>query len=190
MPYDRPLTTMAGFAMCALCAAEYDDPADRRFHAQPVCCPAAARGCGCMTRRGTPLPGEPLAAAAGLLRQGRCSPSRAWAAITWPWTRPARSAAAALRARKHREDKPFAVMVADVAAARQLCEVDDGRRVAADQQPPADRAAAAAAGRPVAAAVAPGNRQLGVMLPYTPLHHLLVRAGRRPDRADQRQLLG
>jgi hydrogenase maturation protein HypF len=70
VPYDRPLTTMAGFAMCGPCAAEYADPADRRFHAQPVCCPA----CGPRLRLAGPdgqnLPGEPIAAAAALLRDG------------------------------------------------------------------------------------------------------------------------
>ena len=92
------------------------------------------------------------------------------------------AAAAALRARKHREDKPFAVMVADVAAARPAVRGGRDRRRAADQRPAADRAAAPAGrGRPSRRAVAPGNRQLGLMLPYTPLHHLLL-APRRPGR--------
>ena len=71
VPYDRALTTMAGFAMCAQCAAEYNDPADRRFHAQPVCCAACGPRLRLHDAAGTPLPGEPLAATAGLLRHGQ-----------------------------------------------------------------------------------------------------------------------
>ena len=71
VPYDRALTTMAGFAMCALCAAEYNDPADRRFHAQPVCCADCGPRLRLHDSAGMPLPGEPLAATAGLLRQGQ-----------------------------------------------------------------------------------------------------------------------
>jgi hydrogenase maturation protein HypF len=70
VPYDRPNTTMAGFGMCADCAAEYHDPADRRFHAQPVCCPACGPHVTLRDPHGRPLPGEPVAAAIGLLRDG------------------------------------------------------------------------------------------------------------------------
>ncbi len=175
VPYDRPLTTMAGFAMCAECAAEYHDPADRRFHAQPTCCPA----CGPrlrLVRDGAEQPGDPVAEAAALLHAGRIVAIKGLGGYHLAVLAEHEPAAARLRGRKHREDKPFAVMVSDVDVARGLCEVDDvaagllaGRRrpiVLLDRRP----------GAPVAAAVAPGNRQLGVLLPYTPLHHLLLHA--------------
>jgi hydrogenase maturation protein HypF len=176
VPYDRPLTTMAVFPMCEHCAAEYHDPANRRFHAQPICCPACGPRLTLVDRAGEAVPGAPAAAAAGLLRQGRVLAVKGLGGYHLAVDAACEEAAAALRARKHREDKPFAVMVADVAAARTLCEVDEAaagllasaRRpiVLMRRLPHAD----------VAAAVAPGNRQLGVMLPYTALHHLLLDA--------------
>ena len=175
VPYDRALTTMAGFAMCARCAAEYNDPADRRFHAQPVCCPDCGPRLCLYDAAGTALPGEPLAATAGLLRQGQVLAIKGVGGYHLAVDAANEAAAAALRDRKHREDKPFAIMVPSVAAARELCELDEaaeslltsGRRpiVLLPRLP----------GGAVAAAVAPGNRQLGLMLPYTPLHHLLIR---------------
>jgi hydrogenase maturation protein HypF len=173
VPYDRPLTTMASFAMCDRCAAEYHDPADRRFHAQPTCCPACGPRLSLLDPAGTARPGLPLEAAADLLRQGQVLAVKGLGGYHLAVDASSEEAAGALRARKHREDKPFAVMVADVAAARDVCQVDEaaaalltsGRRpiVLLPRVPSG-----------IAAAVAPGNRQLGVMLPYTPLHHLLL----------------
>ncbi len=187
VPYDRALTTMSGFAMCAACAAEYHDPASRRFHAQPVCCPDCGPRLTLTSTAGEPLPGDPVAATADLLRAGKIVAVKGLGGYHLAADARSEPAAAALRARKHREDKPFAVMVADLAAAASLCLVDPP---AGD---PAGLAGPAAAGlltspqRPIvllprrpgdgiAVSVAPGNRQLGVMLPYTPLHHLLLRA--------------
>jgi hydrogenase maturation protein HypF len=194
VPYDRAATTMAGFAMCPQCAAEYHDPADRRFHAQPACCPACGPALRLVAISGTPdggTPGSgaagggppaggPIAAAAALLRAGRVLAVKGLGGYHLAADAGSAAAAATLRARKHREEKPFAVMVADVGVARRLCEVSDAaaellasarrpivllpRRDGARGEPPV-----------VAPAVAPGNRQLGVMLPYTPLHHLLLR---------------
>jgi hydrogenase maturation protein HypF len=195
VPYDRPLTTMAPFAMCDRCAAEYHDPADRRFHAQPVCCPA----CGPrLTLDGTVLAGtvlagtvlagtvlagtgdDPIRKAAELLQQGQILAIKGLGGYHLAADAASGAAVAGLRSRKHREDKPFAVMAADLAAARELAEVDD--TAAALLTSPA---------RPIvllpkqhnatiAPAAAPGNRQLGIMLPYTPLHHLLLAATARP----------
>jgi hydrogenase maturation protein HypF len=175
VPYDRAATTMAAFAMCAQCAAEYHDPADRRFHAQPVCCPACGPRLSLRYPDGTVLPGEPLAGAAALLRQGRVLAVKGLGGYHLAVDAGREAAAAALRARKHREDKPFAVMAADLAAARRLCEVDE---ISAGLLTSPRRPIVLMPRRPgtVAAPVAPGNRQLGVMLPYTPLHHLLLRA--------------
>ena len=180
VPYDRPRTTMAPFAMCELCAAEYHDPADRRFHAQPTCCPACGPALSLLGPGGTVVSGEPLAAAAGLLRQGKVLAVKGLGGYHLAVDASGEAAAAALRARKHREDKPFAVMVADVAAARRLCEVDDAAAglLASRRRPIVLLPRLPGSG--LAEAVAPGNRQLGLMLPYTPLHHLLIAALVRP----------
>ena len=205
VPYDRALTTMARFEMCRLCAAEYHDPTDRRFHAQPVCCPA----CGPRLRlldaagkdmagpelpgqsgAGQPGAGDPVAAAASLLRAGQIVAVKGLGGYHLAVDAGSESAAAALRARKHREDKPFAVLVADLAAARALCAVDPAAQalLTSARRPivllPRNATGAGAAAPPaapsVAPSVAPGNRQLGIMLPYTPLHHLLLRETGRP----------
>jgi hydrogenase maturation protein HypF len=180
VPYDRPLTTMADFAMCEPCAAEYRNPADRRFHAQPTCCPACGPRLSLLDPAGSALAGEPLATAAGLLTGGRIVAVKGLGGYHLAADAADEQAVAELRARKHREDKPFAVLAADLTAARALGEVDEtavgllassGRPIVLLTRRP---------GAAVAAATAPGNRSLGVMLPYTPLHHLLLRATGRP----------
>jgi hydrogenase maturation protein HypF len=180
VPYDRPLTTMAGFAMCAACAAEYRDPGDRRFHAQPTCCPECGprlRLLGADTRQ---LTGDPVRGCARLLRAGRVVAVKGLGGYHLAVLASDEDAATKLRQRKHREDKPFAVMVSTVDDARALCEVDDvAAELLASQRRPIvllpRRPGAAVAGQ-----VAPGNRQLGLMLPYTPLHHLLLVATGEP----------
>jgi len=181
VPYDRPLTTMAPFEMCEPCAAEYHDPADRRFHAQPTCCPA----CGprlAISAASAASNGhdDPLQAAAELLRQGKVLAVKGLGGYHLAADAACERAVAALRQRKHREDKPFAVMAADLAAARQLAEADEA--AAALLTSPA-RPIVLLPRRPhasIANDAAPGNRQLGIMLPYTPLHHLLLQAVARP----------
>jgi hydrogenase maturation protein HypF len=183
VPYDRPFTTMAPFEMCDACAAEYHDPADRRFHAQPVCCPACGPRLQLLDADGAELPGDPLTQAAALLTSGAVLAVKGlggYHVATLAGGNTGAAATALLRARKHREDKPFAVMVADLDAAHKLCVIDPvGERVLACQRRPVvllPRRPEAA----VAPAVAPGNRSLGLMLPYTPLHHLLLRAAAAP----------
>jgi hydrogenase maturation protein HypF len=176
VPYDRALTTMSGFAMCERCAAEYNDPADRRFHAQPVCCPACGPRLALLDADGAVQPGtDPIGAAAAVLRSGRVLAVKGLGGYHLAVDAASEQAAAALRGRKHREDKPFAVMVADLAAARELADVDDAEAALLGSPRRPIVLLARRAGR-VAPSVAPGNRQLGIMLPYTPLHHLLVRA--------------
>jgi hydrogenase maturation protein HypF len=177
VPYDRARTTMGAFIMCGACAAEYHDPADRRFHAQPACCPACGPALSLTAGDGTPLPGgeAPVTAAVARLRAGQIVAVKGLGGYHLAADAASEGAAAALRARKHREDKPFAVMVADVAAARALCEVGEvAAALLASPRRPIVLLPRGGTGT-VAAAVAPGNRQLGVMLPYTPLHHLLLR---------------
>lgn len=175
VPYDRPFTTMAPFTMCQACASEYYDPTDRRFHAQPVCCPACGPQLRLLDAGGAALPGEPLAAAAALLASGAVLAIKGLGGFHVAALASDAGATALLRARKHREDKPFAVMVADLDTAHQLCVIDPvGERVLSGRRRPVvllPRRPQA----PVAPAVAPGNRNLGLMLPYTPLHHLLLR---------------
>ncbi|HEX9066415.1 MAG TPA: carbamoyltransferase HypF [Streptosporangiaceae bacterium] len=181
IPYDRPLTTMAGFAMCAACAREYHDPADRRFHAQPVCCPACGPRLRLTDRDGTELPAaDPIHEAAKLLAGGMVLAVKGLGGYHLSADATCEPAVAALRARKHREDKPFAVLAADLDQASSLVSVDE---VAAGLLTGPRRPIVllpARPGAPVAPSVAPGNRYLGVLLPYTPLHHLLVREAAFP----------
>jgi hydrogenase maturation protein HypF len=183
VPYDRPLTTMAGFALCAACATEYHDPADRRFHAQPVCCPACGPRLQLLDASGSEVPADPIIAAAALLAVGDVLAVKGLGGYHLAVDAGSETAAAALRARKHREDKPFALMAADLEAARGLCEIDQtaallltSRRRPIVLLPRLH----GGDGTGVAQAVAPGTRQLGVMLPYSPLHHLLLRELGRP----------
>ncbi len=176
VPYDRPFTTMASFAMCPVCAAEYHDPADRRFHAQPTCCPACGPRLTLRDKTGTVLPGDPLTSAAELLKAGQILAVKGLGGYHLAVDAACEPAAATLRARKHREDKPFAVLVADLTQAERLAHID---RAASDLLTSPGRPIVLLPRRPdaaVAEATAPGNRSLGVMLPYTPLHHLLIRA--------------
>jgi hydrogenase maturation protein HypF len=162
IPYDRVSTTMASFHMCAQCQREYDDPSNRRFHAQPNACPAC----------GPELSGE-LEEARRRLAAGEIVAIKGLGGYHLACDPRNAAAVERLRARKRRSDKPFALMARDLAAVEALCEVSD-----------ADRAALTGWRRPIVLlprrvagalpeAIAPGNRTLGVMLPYTPLHHLL-----------------
>ncbi len=174
VPYDRPLTTMADFGMCARCSQEYHDPADRRFHAQPVCCPDCGPRLRLVTATGEGHAGDPLTEAVAVLRRGEVLAVKGLGGYHLAVDATNEDAAATLRKRKHREDKPFAVMVPDVAAATALCSVDaTERELLTSRRAPI--VVLDALGGGVAGSVAPGNRQLGVMLPYTPLHHLLLR---------------
>jgi hydrogenase maturation protein HypF len=178
VPYDRPNTTMAGFAMCPACRAEYDDPVNRRFHAQPNACPV----CGPSVRLTWPGGGafvdpdarDPIEAAARALRDGAIVAVKGIGGFHLACAASDEAVVAELRARKHREDKPFALMAPSLASARELVfttplheELLAGRVrpiVLAPRRPDAA----------VAPSVAPAAPELGVMLPYSPLHHLLV----------------
>jgi hydrogenase maturation protein HypF len=165
VPYDRPLTTMAGFAMCELCAAEYHDPANRRFHAQPNACPT----CGPQLK-GT----VPLTRAVAVVQAGGIVAVKGIGGFHLACLAGDERAVAELRARKHREEKPFALMARDLAAADELVRLGP---VEAALLRGRDRPIVLAPRRPgarVAAAVAPRSAELGVMLPYSPLHHLLL----------------
>jgi len=179
VPYDRSLTTMASFTMCERCAAEYHDPADRRFHAQPTCCPACGPRLSLLDYAGDDHE-NPLQSAAELLRHGRILAVKGLGGYHLAADAGCEQAVAALRQRKHREDKPFAVMAADLPAARQLAEIGETAAALLTSQARPIVLLPRKPGAAVATATAPANRQLGIMLPYTPLHHLLLAAVARP----------
>jgi hydrogenase maturation protein HypF len=176
-PYDRERTTMAAFPMCPACRREYDDPGNRRFHAQPTACPACGPHLQLLDNHGNLVEtGDPLARFLEALCAGRIGALKGLGGYHLACDARSPAAVAELRRRKHRDEKPFAVMVRDAAAAQALCEVSSAEQelllgprhpIVLLRKRPGDG---------VAGGVAPGNPFLGVMLPYTPLHHLLLRA--------------
>jgi hydrogenase maturation protein HypF len=180
LPYDRRRTTMKVFRMCPACQAEYDDPLDRRFHAQPNACPACGPQLELWDPQGNRLAfgDSALRTAVDALTEGSIVAVKGLGGFQL-WVDASRETSVqALRARKHRKEKPFAVMVPTLAWAEKLCEVSalERRLLAAPESPIVllRRRAAPDTARLVAESVAPGNPALGVMLPYTPLHHLLL----------------
>ncbi|MFL5929573.1 MAG: carbamoyltransferase HypF, partial [Gaiellaceae bacterium] len=160
VPYDRPLTTMARFPLCMNCRREYDDPTDRRFHAEPICCPV----CG-------PTLSMPIADAADLLRAGAILAIKGLGGYHLACDAADEEAVARLRGRKAREDKPFAVMTT---APETLAVLERRERTLLRSRERPIVLVRRRAGAPVAPSVAPGASWLGLLLPYTPLHHLLL----------------
>ena len=174
LPVDRALTTMAGFALCDDCAREYADPGDRRFHAQTICCPACGPRLRLVRPGRAPTSGEgALSEARSLLANGAVVAVKGLGGYHLACDATAVAAVATLRKRKQRGDKPFALMVADLDAAERLLVLDDAERALLGSR---QRPIVLARGRvgAVADGVAPGHDDLGVMLAYTPLHHLLL----------------
>ncbi len=188
VPYDRARTTMAGFTMCAACQAEYDDPLDRRFHAEPNACPACGPQASLLDAAGRPVAeaaqgasravaadgADAIAAATATLRDGAVVAVKGLGGYHLACRADDEVAVAALRARKRREDRPFALMVSDLGAARALVDLTPAE---AERLAGRDRPIVIARRRPgaaVAPSVAPACPDLGVMLPYSPLHHLLL----------------
>jgi hydrogenase maturation protein HypF len=180
MPYDRPQTTMAGFPMCPDCQAEYHNPLDRRFHAQPNACPVCGPHVALvaddeLTAALDPSLPDDLARAAALLRGGAILAVKGLGGFHLACDATNAEAVARLRERKARPDKPFAVMIASLDAAREHCMVneDEAALLGGPSAPIVllyRRSESA-----IAPNVAPDNPMLGVMLPYTPLHHILLR---------------
>ncbi len=174
VPYDRPLTTMAGFAMCPACRAEYEDPGDRRFHAQPNACADCGPSLTMVGEAGTATGDAALAGAVAALRRGQIVAIKGIGGYHIACRADDAAAVGALRARKHREEKPFALMAAGLAQARQLVVVGEAERELLEAPERPIVLARRQVDAPVAAAVAPGAPELGVMLPYSPLHHLVI----------------
>ncbi|MHB8780597.1 MAG: carbamoyltransferase HypF [Candidatus Geothermincolia bacterium] len=180
VPYDRPSTSMASFTMCARCRAEYDDPANRRFHAQPNACPDCGPRLELWHAGGRVDTDDPLADAAALLREGRVLAVKGLGGFHLACDATADGPVSLLRQRKGRGSKPFAVMVADVGEARRLCELVEAEAalmrsarcpIVLLREGPDSR---------LSRQVAPGQLHQGLMLPYTPLHHLLTAEAGRP----------
>ena len=177
LPYDRARTVMHEWELCADCRREYDDPGDRRFHAQPVACPACGPAFrldeGAASVRGSTA----FARAAGLLGGGAIVAIKGLGGYHLACDAANPEAVRALRERKYRKERPFAVMVRDLETARRLVELGaDGERRLTSLERPIVLAPAKAE----LPGVAPFNRDLGVMLAYTPVHHLVFAAG-APD---------
>jgi hydrogenase maturation protein HypF len=210
LPYDRPLTTMAGFSLCPDCAVEYQDPLDRRFHAQPTACPVCgprvwiedAGQTGAISVNGANRSVDTVRTVHALLDRGAILALKGVGGFHLACDASSDLAVRTLRGRKGRGDKPFAVMVADLDQARAIAHVDAHeaallsgtvrpivllrKRVAPATTSPTDdggrKTDSDSAVRPpplVSDAVAPGNPLIGVMLPYSPLHELLL-TGRGP----------
>jgi hydrogenase maturation protein HypF len=174
IPYDRRSTTMAGFRMCGGCAAEYADPTDRRFHAQPNACPECGPAARLIGPDGHPAGTDAVRAAAAALGAGAIVAIKGIGGFHLACRADDEAAVETLRARKHRADKPFALMVAGTADAAMLVELGDAERalLVGPQRPIV--LASRHHGAAVAKSVAPGSSELGVMLAYSPLHHLLL----------------
>jgi hydrogenase maturation protein HypF len=174
VPYDRPLTTMAGFTMCPECRAEYEDPADRRFHAQPNACPVCGPSLSLLAADAQSIAGDPLEATAAALRAGAIVAIKGIGGYHLACQADDERAVATLRARKHREDKPFALMAPSPKAAEALVSLGPAARELLTSLARPIVLAPRRGDAPVARSVAPGAPELGVMLPYSPLHHLLL----------------
>ncbi len=174
-PYDRERTTMATFAMCPACRAEYDDPNDRRFHAQPTACPV------CGPRLEIREPGgravataDPIAYAASALRRGQIGALKSLGGYHLTCAAADDRAVGELRRRKQRDEKPFAIMVADMEVVRALCWVSDDEAALLESIRRPIVLLRRRHGSCLCEGIAPRNPRVGVMLPYTPLHHLLL----------------
>jgi hydrogenase maturation protein HypF len=173
LPYDRERTSMRDFTMCPDCRREYEDPADRRFHAEPIACPACGPQLRLVDAKGKKLPGDPIHKAGQLLLKGKIVALKGLGGFHLACDATSERTVEELRRRKHRPDKPLAVMVRDLDDARERFELAPTEEVLlSSAQAPImlarDRGT-------IALSVAPGFRRQGAMLPSTPLHHLLLR---------------
>lgn len=179
-PYDRRETTMADFPMCDACRREYEDPGDRRFHAEPIACAECGPRLHLKDAAGAKIESaDPIAAFVEVIREGGIGALKGLGGYHLVCDARSERAVGKLRHRKHRDEKPFAIMVRDIEAAKAICDVNSNEERMLEQ--PArpivllrrDGSARMSCGD-VCEAVAPRNPFLGVMLPYTPVHHLLM----------------
>ena len=180
LPYDRPRTTMRKFTMCAECAREYGDPANRRFHAQPNACPECGPQLELWSMAGTVLArrAAALAETAEAIREGRIVGVKGLGGFHLMADARNEDAVGRLRERKHREEKPFALMFPSAEELGRECTLTplELRLLHSPESPIVLVRRRQAVDSALARSIAPGNPMLGAMLPYTPLHHLLMRA--------------
>jgi len=179
LPYDRPSTTMREFPMCGDCRDEYETPSDRRFHAQPTCCPVCGPELKFLDHDGVEIDGDPIELATDFLKNGKIVAVKGLGGFHLACDTANQDAVRRLRERKHREAKPLAVMVGGISAARRLAEVNSDAESALlsparpililAQRPDTKIADDSVHG------VTGGLKTIGIMLPYTPIHHLLFR---------------
>jgi hydrogenase maturation protein HypF len=181
VPYDRGNTTMAAFRMCSDCQREYESPHDRRFHAQPNACPVCGPALWALGRDGSPVAAiDPIGAAVAQIRDGGIVALKGIGGFHLACDATSPRAVSELRVRKRRDEKPFAVMVASVAAARELAVLSEAeeRLLTSPERP------VVLLGRRertvLAEEIAPLNPWVGLLLPYSPLHHLLLERVGRP----------
>jgi hydrogenase maturation protein HypF len=178
IPYDRPGTSMARFRMCAACQSEFDDPHSRRFHAQPNACPACGPRLALWRKKARKLSvSDPIGVAAALLISGQIGAIKGLGGFHLAADALNAAAVGALRERKRRLGKPFAVMVPDVETAREFCQVSEaeGEALLSRERPIVLLRRKTSCAIPEC--VTPGVHDLGLFLPYTPMHHLLFHRG-------------
>ncbi|MGA2157664.1 MAG: carbamoyltransferase HypF [Dehalococcoidia bacterium] len=176
IPYDRPLTTMSVFKMCQDCQREYEDPLDRRFHAQPNACPVCGPQLDLVDNKGKPVGYDDIIQkTASLLREGSIIAVKGLGGFLLACNAENAGSVTLLRQRKRRPSKPFAVMLRDMDEARKHCEITQAEeRLLKSPQSPIVLLKWKP-GSSICKEVGPGLKYLGVMLPYTPLHHLIMR---------------
>jgi hydrogenase maturation protein HypF len=176
IPYDRPKTTMHSFRMCPDCQREYDDPLDRRFHAQPNCCPTCGPTLELVDREGRVITTEdPLALAAESLRAGKILALKGIGGFLLACDATSEAAVQQLRRRKRRPFKPLAVMMGSLEEVKGICFVSPQEEALLTSPKSPIVLLRLRRADAIASGVSPNLRDLGVMLPYTPLHHLMMR---------------
>jgi hydrogenase maturation protein HypF len=174
VPYDRIRTTMHEFQMCEDCSREYSDDSDRRFHAEPIACAVCGPSVRLVNKSATRVPGEPTEKTATVIEDGAIVAVKGLGGYHLACDATNSLAVSALRSRKCREEKPLAVMVRDLKAAKSLCFMSETEENLLTSRQRPIVLLAKRENIPIVEEVAPGNKNLGVMLPYTPLHHLLL----------------
>jgi len=181
IPYDRSHTTMEPFPMCPECRREYDDPMDRRFHAQPDCCARCGPRLEITDSRGKPMEsGDPIAQSAAFLRAGRIVAMKGIGGFLLACDATSEEAVQRLRRRKRRLFKPFAVMMETLEAVNAACLISAQEEAALTSSISPVLLVRRREGTPLAQGIAPGLKYLGVMLPYSPIHHLLMKEAALP----------
>jgi hydrogenase maturation protein HypF len=176
LPYDRDKTSMAQFSMCERCGREYHNPLDRRFHAQPNACQRCGPRLRLRVADGTASDDADLAKTKELLRRGRIVAIKGIGGYHLACDAMSAESVARLRRRKHRPHKPFAVMFRNIAAVKQLCEVNEAEEAELlSAARPIVLLTRKPAGTRLAKGLSPDTNTIGAFLPYTPLHHLLLR---------------